>query len=107
MRSAPGDSEMPAAYTRWGLAAQTGRVRLGTMVTGGPANGSLRLVAGYADAATCSTSSTAAAELGIEHLVVLTAGPWTADALATLAAAIPSLRQVGPEVSGPTHGGTG
>jgi hypothetical protein len=49
----------------------------------------------------------AAAELGIEHLVVLTAGPWTADALATLAAAIPTLRQVGAEVSGPTHGGTG
>jgi alkanesulfonate monooxygenase SsuD/methylene tetrahydromethanopterin reductase-like flavin-dependent oxidoreductase (luciferase family) len=38
--------------------------------------------------------ATAAAELGIEHLVVLTAGPWTPDALATLAAAIPTLRQV-------------
>jgi F420-dependent oxidoreductase-like protein len=38
--------------------------------------------------------ATAAAELGIEHLVVLTAGPWTPDALATLAAAIPTLRGV-------------
>ena len=30
----------------------------------------------------------------ISDLVVLTAGPWTPDALATLAAAIPTLRQV-------------
>jgi F420-dependent oxidoreductase-like protein len=38
----------------------------------------------------------AAAELGIEHMVVITSGPWTTDALATLAAAIPTLRQAGP-----------
>jgi F420-dependent oxidoreductase-like protein len=38
----------------------------------------------------------AAAELGIEHVVVLTPGPWTAEALTTLGAAIPVLREVGP-----------
>jgi len=37
----------------------------------------------------------AAAELGVEHMVVITSGPWTTDALATLAAAIPTLRQAG------------
>jgi F420-dependent oxidoreductase-like protein len=36
----------------------------------------------------------AAAALGIEHLVVLTPGPWTADLLAVLAAAIPTLREL-------------
>jgi len=35
----------------------------------------------------------AAAALGIEHVVVITSGPWTAGALATLAAAIPTLRE--------------
>ena len=35
------------------------------------------------------------AALGIEHLVVLTPGPWSAEALATLGAAIPVLREVG------------
>jgi F420-dependent oxidoreductase-like protein len=35
----------------------------------------------------------AAAALGIEHVVVITSGPWTAGALATLAEAIPSLRE--------------
>jgi hypothetical protein len=29
--------------------------------------------------------------MGIEHMVVLTTGPWSADALATLAAAIATL----------------
>jgi F420-dependent oxidoreductase-like protein len=38
----------------------------------------------------------AAAALGIEHLVVITAGPWRAEALATLAAAIPALGEVHP-----------
>jgi F420-dependent oxidoreductase-like protein len=38
----------------------------------------------------------AAAALGIEHMVVLTSGPWTTEALATLAAAIPTLRETGP-----------
>ena len=35
----------------------------------------------------------AAAALGIEHLVVITSGPWTNQAMATLAAAIPTLRE--------------
>ena len=38
---------------------------------------------------------TAAAALGIEHVVVVTPGPWSAEALATLGAAIPVLREVG------------
>jgi len=29
-------------------------------------------------------------------MVVITSGPWTTDALATLAAAIPTIRQAGP-----------
>jgi hypothetical protein len=33
----------------------------------------------------------AAAELGIEHVVVIYPGPWTDEALATLGAAIPTL----------------
>jgi len=37
----------------------------------------------------------AAAALGIEHMVVLTSSPWTAEALSTLAAAITTLRQAG------------
>ncbi len=37
-----------------------------------------------------------AAALGIEHMVVSKAGPWTVEALATLAAAIPTLREVRP-----------
>jgi F420-dependent oxidoreductase-like protein len=37
----------------------------------------------------------AAAALGIEHMVVLTSSPWTAEALSTLAAAITILRQAG------------
>jgi F420-dependent oxidoreductase-like protein len=36
----------------------------------------------------------AAAGLGIEHLVVITPGPWTPEALATLAAAVPTLRDI-------------
>jgi F420-dependent oxidoreductase-like protein len=36
----------------------------------------------------------ATAELGIEHVVVLTAGPWTVDAIARLAEAVPALRQL-------------
>jgi F420-dependent oxidoreductase-like protein len=38
----------------------------------------------------------AAAALGIEHVVVITPGPWTTEALATLGAAIPTLREIGP-----------
>ena len=37
----------------------------------------------------------AVAALGIEHVVVLTPGPWSAGALATLGAAIPVLEEVG------------
>jgi F420-dependent oxidoreductase-like protein len=37
----------------------------------------------------------AAAALGIQHLVVITSGPWTDQAMATLAAAIPALRETG------------
>jgi F420-dependent oxidoreductase-like protein len=37
----------------------------------------------------------AAAALGIEHAVVITPGPWTAEALATLGAAVPLLGEVG------------
>jgi alkanesulfonate monooxygenase SsuD/methylene tetrahydromethanopterin reductase-like flavin-dependent oxidoreductase (luciferase family) len=39
---------------------------------------------------------TAAAALGIEHLVVLTPGPWTGKAVATLGEAVATLREVGP-----------
>jgi F420-dependent oxidoreductase-like protein len=38
----------------------------------------------------------AAAALGIEHMVVITSGPWTTESLATLAAAIGTLQQTGP-----------
>ena len=37
----------------------------------------------------------AAARLGIQHVVVITSRPWTEDALATLATAIPALRDAG------------
>jgi F420-dependent oxidoreductase-like protein len=37
----------------------------------------------------------AAAALGIGHMVVITSGPWTSEALATLAAAIPALAEPG------------
>jgi F420-dependent oxidoreductase-like protein len=37
----------------------------------------------------------AAAALGIDHVVVVASRPWTEEAMATLAAAIPTLRQVG------------
>jgi F420-dependent oxidoreductase-like protein len=37
-----------------------------------------------------------AAALGIEHLCVITAGPWRAEALATLAAAVPAVGEVRP-----------
>jgi F420-dependent oxidoreductase-like protein len=36
----------------------------------------------------------ALATLGIEHVVVITAGPWRDDAVATLAAAVPAVRQL-------------
>jgi hypothetical protein len=39
---------------------------------------------------------TEAAGLGIEHMAVITARPWTAEALATLATAIAKLREVQP-----------
>jgi F420-dependent oxidoreductase-like protein len=38
----------------------------------------------------------ALAALGIEHVVVITNGPWTDDGIATLAAAIPSVAQLTP-----------
>ncbi len=38
----------------------------------------------------------AAAALGIEHVAVITPGPWKPERLATLAAAIPTLREVQP-----------
>ncbi|HEX8132537.1 MAG TPA: LLM class F420-dependent oxidoreductase [Actinomycetes bacterium] len=38
----------------------------------------------------------AAAALGIEHMVVIVVGPWTEGALATLAEAIPKLREATP-----------
>ena len=37
----------------------------------------------------------AAAALGIEHVVVLTPGPWTSEAVATLGEAIATLREAG------------
>ncbi|MGH2814210.1 MAG: LLM class F420-dependent oxidoreductase, partial [Actinomycetota bacterium] len=67
---------------------------------------STRLEAGESSEAFVRRGAAAAA-LGIGHMVVLTAGPWTADGLATLAAAIPNLCQVGAEASRPTRGGTG
>ncbi|HKO85105.1 MAG TPA: LLM class flavin-dependent oxidoreductase [Actinomycetota bacterium] len=39
--------------------------------------------------------SVAAAALGIEHMVVISSRPWTAEGLSTLAAAVPALREVG------------
>jgi F420-dependent oxidoreductase-like protein len=39
--------------------------------------------------------SVAAAALGIEHMVVISSHPWTAEGLSTLAAAVPALREVG------------
>lgn len=39
---------------------------------------------------------TALAALGIQHVVVITTGPWTEDAVAVLAAAVPALRQTNP-----------
>ncbi len=53
---------------------------------------STRLGAGESADAFISRCAAAAA-LGIEHMVVSIAGQWTADALATLAAAIPTLRE--------------
>lgn len=38
----------------------------------------------------------ALAGFGIEHLVVITPGPWTAESLATLAEAVPAAGEVGP-----------
>jgi F420-dependent oxidoreductase-like protein len=38
----------------------------------------------------------AAAELGIDHVTLIVAGPWTSEGLDTLAAAIPALRNVSP-----------
>jgi F420-dependent oxidoreductase-like protein len=37
---------------------------------------------------------TASAALGVEHVVVITSGPWTTDALATLTAAVPTLEEL-------------
>jgi F420-dependent oxidoreductase-like protein len=42
----------------------------------------------------------ALAALGIEHAVVITAGPWTEEAVARLAAAVPDLRDVNPAPTG-------
>ncbi|WP_201761358.1 MULTISPECIES: TIGR03560 family F420-dependent LLM class oxidoreductase [unclassified Nonomuraea] len=38
----------------------------------------------------------AAAELGIDHMIVVTTGPWSAAKLARLAAAVPALRDLEP-----------
>jgi F420-dependent oxidoreductase-like protein len=56
---------------------------------------STRLEAGESSDAFARRAATAAA-LGIEHLVVITASPWRAEALATLAAAIPAVGEVRP-----------
>ena len=53
---------------------------------------STRLEAGESTAAFVGRCAAAAA-LGIEHVVVITSGPWTSGVLATLAEAIPSLRE--------------
>ncbi|HZD00414.1 MAG TPA: LLM class F420-dependent oxidoreductase [Actinomycetes bacterium] len=53
---------------------------------------STRLEAGESTDAFVSRCAAAAA-LGIQHMVVITSAAWTADALATLAAAIPTLRE--------------
>ena len=55
---------------------------------------STRLEAGESSDAFAGRCAAAAA-LGIEHMVVLTSSPWTAEALSTLAAAITTLRQAG------------
>jgi hypothetical protein len=34
------------------------------------------------------------AGLGIDHVVVITSGPWTEDAVATLAGAVPAVRDL-------------
>jgi hypothetical protein len=39
---------------------------------------------------------TAAATLGIEHMVVITPHPWSTATLATLAGAVPALHEVSP-----------
>ena len=41
--------------------------------------------------------ATAAAQLGIEHLIVVTSGPWTEASLDVLGAAIPALRELGQD----------
>jgi F420-dependent oxidoreductase-like protein len=48
----------------------------------------------------------AAAALGIEHLVVITPGPWTAGAIDTLADAITALREVRVDRGAPAGAGT-
>jgi F420-dependent oxidoreductase-like protein len=53
---------------------------------------STRLEAGESSDAFVSRS-TAAAALGIQHMVVVSSTAWTADALATLAAAVPTLQE--------------
>jgi hypothetical protein len=53
---------------------------------------STRLHPGEAAAAFVARCEQAAA-LGIEHVVVITPGPWTPEALATLGAAVPTLRE--------------
>ncbi len=45
-------------------------------------------------AATFVERATALAALGLDHLVVLTRGPWTAGALAVLANAVPSITDI-------------
>ncbi|HKP99426.1 MAG TPA: TIGR03560 family F420-dependent LLM class oxidoreductase [Actinomycetes bacterium] len=55
---------------------------------------STRLEAGESSEAFAGRCAAAAA-LGIEHMVVLTSSPWTAEALSTLAAAITTLQPAG------------
>jgi F420-dependent oxidoreductase-like protein len=55
---------------------------------------STRLEAGESSDAFAGRCAAAAA-LGVEHMVVLTSSPWTAEAMSTLAAAITTLRAAG------------
>jgi F420-dependent oxidoreductase-like protein len=56
---------------------------------------STRLEAGESSEAFARRCAAAAA-LGIEHMIVIVAGPWTTEALDRLAAAIPAVRDVSP-----------
>jgi hypothetical protein len=102
---APDQTEMYEAYTVLGYAAAAVRHKLAVLArhceeVGRPYQEvektlSTRLEAGEPSdqfARRCR----AAAALGIQHVAVVTPGPWTPERLATLAAAIPQLREVQP-----------